>query len=49
MELEMCPKDTDAPTWKKYKHKLLTSVADGDGRTRVTLYALSIILWIAGA
>ena len=51
----MCPKDTDDPT-EKLKRKLLTpentekqianviSDVDGDGRTGVTLYALSTIL-----
>ena len=52
----MCPKDSDAPP-KKLKRKLLALDADGDGptdgqtegRTWVTIYALSTILQMAGA
>ena len=47
-KLEMYPKDTDTPAWK-------TKQTDGwtnrltDGRTWVTPYAFSIILWMVGA
>ena len=32
-KLEMCPKDMDAPSPEKFKRKLLTLDADGDGQT----------------
>ena len=44
----MCPKD-GCPPPEKLKGKLLTPDADGDGRTGVTLYALSTNLQIVGA